>query len=298
MTCDYVAPRTYARAVEELVARTGARVLAGGTDVVLRQRQGQGAHPRALVDLKRIRGAASLKLDQRGALTLGPAVTMAQLEREPEVAARFAALAQGAALVGSPQIRNRATVVGNVCNAAPSADTAPGLIALRARARILGPDGRRSLPVERLMTGPGQNDLAPGELVTAITVPAPRPRSGSAYTRHTPRHSMDIAVAAAAAAVELAEDGQGIAAARICLGAVGPTPMRASRAEHCLRGAAIADDRLEEAADAAAGECRPISDVRAGAEFRRELIRVLVRRMLEAAITDARERASTEGRRA
>lgn len=298
MTFEYTAPRTYAQAVKALTAHSRARILAGGTDVVLQQRHGSGPQPRAVVDIKRIRGAGDLRLDARGGLTIGPAVTMSQLEQSSEAARLFPALVQGAAAVGSVQIRNRATVVGNICNAAPSADTAPGLIVLGARARILGPDGRRSLPVERLMAGPGKTALARGELVTAIQVPAPAPRSGSAYARHTPRHSMDIAVAAVGAAVELGEDGVTCKRARLCLGAVAPTPLRALGAERLLRGRELADEDLEVAAAAAAEECRPISDVRASAEFRRELVRVLTRRMLEAALADARVRTGTKGRQA
>lgn len=297
MTFKYTAPRTFSEAVKALGDSPRARILAGGTDVILQQRHG-GPQPTALVDIKRIRRAGELRLDGGGSLIIGPAVTMSQLEQSSEAARLFPALVQGAAVVGSAQIRNRATVIGNICNAAPCADTAPGLIVLGARARILGPQGRRSLPVERLMVGPGRTALARGEMVTAIRVPAPGPRTGSAYARHTPRQNMDIAVAAVGAALELAEDGITCRRARICLGAVAPTPLRAIGAEELLQGQELTVERLAAAALAAASACRPISDVRASAGFRRDLARVLTRRMLEAALADARERAGKGRRRA
>jgi carbon-monoxide dehydrogenase medium subunit len=185
--------------------------------------------------------------------------------------------------VGSIQIRNLATVVGNVCNAAPSADTAPGLIALGAKVQIAGPGGRRSMLVENFMTGPSQTALKPGELVTGIQVPTPGPRTGSAYVRHTPRNAMDIAVVGVGAAVTLAPRTGACQDAKIVLGAVAPTPIRARAAEKILRGQKPTDALIAEAAEIAAGDARPISDVRASADFRREMVRVLTRRMVTAA---------------
>ncbi|MFH1568253.1 MAG: molybdopterin cofactor-binding domain-containing protein [Gemmatimonadota bacterium] len=290
MSLEYTAPRTWAEAVAVLAAHAGARVLARGTDLVLRQRTAGGPPLTAAVDIKRVRGSGELRLDRWGGLTIGAAVTMVQVEAAAE-AAPFAALVEGASLVGSAQIRNRATVAGNLCNAAPSADTAPGLVVLGARVRILGPGGRRSVPVERFFAGPGRTVLQPGEVVVAIQVPAPRPRSGSAYARHTLRRSMDIAVAAVGAAVELGDDGQTCRTARLCLGAVAPVPMRAARAEGLLRGQPLDAEHLAAAADAAAAECRPISDGRASADFRRHLVGVLTRRMLGAAADRAASHA-------
>jgi len=220
---------------------------------------------------------------------------MGQVEAADAVRQVYPALVQGAEVVGSVQIRNRATVVGNICNAAPSADTAPGLIVLGARVRIAGPEGRRSLLVERLFIGPGKVALQPGELVTAIQVPAPRPRSGSAYARHTTRESMDIAVAGVGAAVELTEDGSACRRVRIAMAAVAPTPVRALGAERAMLHGEVSDELLERVAATAAEECQPISDVRASADFRRELVRVLTRRMVAAAIADARVRSGKGG---
>ena len=285
---EYIAPGTIKEAVASLEAHKTAKVLAGGTDVLL-QMKARISAPEALVDIKRIPGFNELRFDKKTGLTIGPAVTMRQIELSPLVARRYPAVAQGAGVVGSVQIRNRATLVGNVCNAAPSADAVPGLIVLGARVRIAGPGGkRRSVLLENFTTGPGQTVLKPGELVTAVQVPAPAPRTGSAYMRHTPREAMDIAAVGAGVAITLAPRTGKCRDVRIVLGAVGPTPIRARKAEKILKGEAPTPERIEEAADCAAGEARPISDVRASADFRRELARVLVRRMVTAALEDAR----------
>lgn len=293
---EYIAPGTMKEVVAAMGARPGARILAGGTDLLLQQRHDPRWRGDLVVDIKRIRKSDELRLDEKRGLTIGPAVTMRQVETADAVRQVYPALVQGAEVVGSVQIRNRATVVGNICNAAPSADTAPGLIVLGAKARVAGPEGRRSVLVERLFTGPGKVALQPGELVTAIQVPVPRPHSGSAYTRHTTRESMDIAVAGVGAAVELNEDGSACRSALIAMAAVAPTPVRALRAERALRRGELGDDLLEHVAATAAEECQPISDVRASADFRRELVRVLTHRMVAAAIADARARLGEGGR--
>jgi len=292
---EYVAPGTMKEAVAILGANHSARILAGGTDLLLQQRHDPRWRGDLVVDIKRVRNSDELRLDEKRGLTIGPAATMGQVEAAHAVRQVYPALVQGAEVVGSVQIRNRATVVGNICNAAPSADTAPGLIVLGGRVRIAGPEGRRSVPVERLFVGPGRVALQPGELVTAIQVPAPRPRSGSAYARHTTRESMDIAVAGVAAAVELNEDGSACRKVRIAMAAVAPTPVRALGAERAMLRGEVSDELLDQAATTAAQECQPISDVRASAEFRRELVRVLTRRMVAAAIADARARFGKGG---
>jgi len=223
---------------------------------------------------------------------------MAQLERSDLVRRKYPAIAQGAEVVGSAQIRNRATLVGNLCNAAPSADTPPGLLVLGARVRLAGPRGRRTLALEDFFAEPGQTALRPGELVVAVQVPPPLPRSGSAYARHTLRQAMDIAVTGVAVALRLAPRGPVCADIAIALGAVAPTPVRAHAAEDLLRGQELSPDLIEQAADAAAAAAQPIGDVRASAEYRRELVRVLTGRMIQSALEDARQRGSARRRAA
>ncbi len=290
---DYVAVGSVREAVAALNKKR-VMVLAGGTDMLVRMK-GRALTPEVVVDVKGIPGAGDFSA--KSGLSIGSAVTMRQVELSAKVREDYAAVAQGAAVVGSIQIRNLATVAGNICNAAPSADVAPGLIALRAKVRIAGPGGRRTLLVENFMTGPGKTALKRGELVTAIQLPTPGPRTGSAFVRHTPRRAMDIAVVNVAVAMTLAPRTGKCEDVRIVLGAVAPTPMRALKAELLLRGEKLTADLVAEAAAVAGAEARPISDQRASAEFRRELVRVLTGRMVEAARADA-GRSRARGRRA
>src|SRR6185437_11106995 len=196
-------------------------------------------------------------------------------------------VADGAGLIGSIQIRNLATVGGNLCNAAPSADVSPPLIAAGARAEIIGPDGTRSVPMDEFFLGPRRTVLGPTELLLGVWVPEPAARSGGHYLRHTPRKEMDIAVVGVGSTITL--DGERCADARIALGAVAPTPVRARGAEEALRGQVVSPDLIEEAARLAAEDARPISDVRGSAEFRRHLVAVLTRRTLTAAWNIAKQ---------
>ena len=293
---EYIAPRTVKEAVAALQAHRGALLLAGGTDALIGMKL-RVQTPGVVVDIKRVRGLDELRFDEKSGLTIGAAVTMRQIELLPLVGERYAALAQAAAVVGSVQIRNLATLAGNVCNAAPSADTAPGLIVLGAKVRIAGPQGRRSMAVEKFMVGPGKTALKAGELVTGIQVPVPGRRTGSAYVRHTPRGAMDIAVVGVGAAVTLTPRTGACEDLKIVLGAVAPTPLRAKRAERLLKGEKFSEELIEAVAAAAAEEARPISDVRASAEFRRHMVRVLTKRMVAAARQDA-QRQERAARRA
>ena len=296
-TFEYIVPKTIKEAVAILQERDDVSLLAGGTDLLLRMKARQHA-PQAVVDIKRIAGFDELRLDARSGLTIGAAVTMGQIEQHAAARRQYPAVVQGAEVVGSVQIRNRATLVGNVCNAAPSADTAPPLLALGARVRIAGPGGRRSLLLENFITGPGQTALKPGELVTAVQVPSLQGRSGSAYVRHTTREAMDLAAVGVGVALRLGQRGAACEEIAIALGAVAPTPMRAREAEKLLRGQELTAELIAEAAECAAGEARPISDVRASAGYRRELVRVLTQRMIAAAREDARQRSRSRRRAA
>ncbi|MCZ6636212.1 MAG: xanthine dehydrogenase family protein subunit M [bacterium] len=294
---DYFAPTTIREAVDILAKYPDAKVLAGGTDLLVHMKL-RVRTPDVILDVGRLSGADALTIDRKRGLTIGPAVTMRQVELSQAAWKTYAGFAQGASVVGSIQIRNLATVVGNVCNAAPSADVAPGLIALGAKVRIAGPKGRRSMQVENFMTGPGQTALQQGEFVTGIQVPVPAARTGSAFVRHTPRGAMDIAVVGVGASVTLAARTGACQAARIVMGAVAPTPIRAKKAERMLRGQRLSEELIAKAAEVASGEARPISDVRASADFRRELVRVLTKRMVTAAWEDAMSKTRSKRRAA
>lgn len=282
---EYHAPTTLAEALEVL-ARYGekARLLAGGTDLFLRMERG-GWAPEAVVDLKGIAVLADIRYDPARGLSLGTLALHVDVASHPVVRERYPALAQGAGWVGGPQMRNRGTAGGNLCNASPAADTAAPLIALDARVRLVGAGGERSLPLEEFFVGPGKTALRPGEILAEVLVPPPPPRSGGDYQRRT-RTAMDIAVVGLAAALTL-DGGAACREARIALASVAPTPLRAKAAEAVLRGREVTPDRIAEAARAAAAEARPIDDVRATAAYRRNIVEVLTRRALANALARA-----------
>jgi len=280
---EYQTPTTLEQATA-LLARPGAYPLAGGTDLLVKMRY-RRLTPTCLVDLKHIPALTRIVVDENG-LLLGAAVTCADLVAHPDVRQTYPGLIDAIAIIGGTAIQNRATVGGNLCNAAPSADSAPALIVHNAQAVIAGPHGERTLAVSDFCVAPGQTALAPGELLVAIRVPPPPPRSSAAYLRFTPRHEMDIAVAGAAAWLTLTEKGT-IADARIALGAVAPTPLPVTEAAQALIGRQPEETAFATAAHLAQEAARPIDDVRGSAAQRRHLIGVLVRRTLRIALERA-----------
>jgi aerobic carbon-monoxide dehydrogenase medium subunit len=282
---DLELPRSVDEAVRVLTERgPEAKLVAGGTDL-LPQLKNSLLKPACVVDLSGVGPLQSLQQIDGGDLKVGASVTARALELDPAVRTRYAALAESAALVGSVQIRNLATVGGNLCNAAPSADMAPPLVALEAEAVIAGPRGTRRVPVASFFTGVRRTVLAPDELLVELVVPNPGPRSGGHYLRHTPRRELDIAVVGVASQLTL-RDGV-CARARIALAAVAPTPVRATAAEQSLEGQPVTPERIERAAALAVDAARPISDQRGSADFRRHLVRVLTRRTLTRALERA-----------
>jgi carbon-monoxide dehydrogenase medium subunit len=288
---DYYAPATLAEALEIFQREgEGGRALAGGTDLVVQLKEGghKFPYPRYLVSLRRLPELKVLEWREGEGLRLGAGLTMAEVAESPIVRERYPALADGAGLVGSLQTMNMATIGGNVCNAAPSADTAAPLLAYEAQARIVGPQGERTLPLEQFFQGPGLTALRHGEVLTELLLPPPPPRAGGVYRRHTPRKQMDIAVVGVAVVLALDASGRVIERARIALSAVAPTPIRARRAEAALEGQRPTPALLAQAAALAREEARPISDVRGSAAFRRYLVGAMTERLLEQALARAR----------
>ncbi len=284
-------PFTYHRpeslkAATQLLARLDgrARPLAGGTDLLVKLRAGALAVDH-VVDIKQIPETTRITFDAARGLTIGAAVTCGELCAHREAARRYLALVEAAGLIGGAAIQSRATVGGNLCNAAPSADSVPALIVLGAQCQIAGAGGRRWVAAADFCTGPGRTALAANELLVAIRIPLPLSRSGAAYERFIPRGEMDIAVAGAAAWLAL-EKGM-IADARISLAAVAPRPLVAGAAAAALIGKPAGDDAFAFAATAAREAARPITDARGSAEQRLHLVEVLVRRVLERAVERA-----------
>jgi carbon-monoxide dehydrogenase medium subunit len=264
---------------------TGAKLVAGGTDLLPQMKNGL-IKPAWVVDLSGVAELRTLGPADGGGLRIGAAVTARELELDRRVTGRYAAIAESGALVGSVQVRNLATVGGNLCNAAPSADMAPPLIALDAVAVIAGPKGRRRVPLAEFFTGVRRTVLGTDELLVELVVPDPGARSGGQYLRHTPRRELDIAVVGVASQLTLGGDGK-CAKARIALAAVAPTPLRAAAAERALEGQTLTPELIERAAGLAVEAAKPIADQRGSVEFRRHLTRVLTRRTLTTALARA-----------
>jgi carbon-monoxide dehydrogenase medium subunit len=263
MSFEYHRPTSLEEAWR-LVAQPGARFVAGGTDVMVRVREGKLA-PSALVSLTRI--AELAQIEAGPPLVLGAGVKVAELEASADVAATIPALAQAARRLGSVQIRNAATLGGNLCNASPCADLAPPLLAYDALVRLASSKGVREVPLDEFFVGPRVSLLEPGELLVGVVVPA-APRARAAFVKKG-RVQMDIALASVAVLLEI--DGGRCRRARVAAGSLGPTPTRLRATEKVLEGRVLDDAAIAAARDMAEREVRPISDVRAGADYRRHL---------------------------
>ncbi|CAN7468458.1 xanthine dehydrogenase family protein subunit M [Phenylobacterium sp. LjRoot225] len=286
MIRSYLQPATGQEAALALAA--GARPLAGGTDLLVQVRAGRIA-PDAVVDLKRIPRAIGIRR-QDGGFVIGAATPCRVLAANDDLVDAWPGVVEAADLIGSVQVRNRATLGGNLCNASPAADSVPALIAASARCVILGPDGERELAVEDVPLSPGRHALEPGEFVLEFVLPAQPARTADAYLRATPRTEMDIAVAGAGVSLTLDEAGV-CTAARVALGAVAPTALLVAEAGAALVGSRLDDTALIAMEAAVRAACRPISDKRGTADYRIAAAAVLSRRA--AKIAYARAAAST-----
>ncbi len=266
-----------------------ARPLAGGTDLLPQLRQGRW-NLDSVVDIKRIPELTRIVFGVDTGLTVGSAVTCAEFCENPDVRALYPGLVDAASIIGGAAIQGRATLGGNLCNAAPSGDSIAAMIVYGAEVVVAGPDGKRTLPVAEFCTAPGATVLVPGELVVALRVPVPQPRTGAHYVRFIPRGEMDIAVVGAGAWVALSVDQRQITEARIALSAVAPTPLLVETAGMYLEGKAPTEAAFAEAAALAQEAASPIEDTRGTVAQRRHLVGVLVKRALRGAV----ERASAQ----
>ena len=285
---EYYAPKTLRETVSLLAEKNGdARILAGGTDLIVQLRSKRFETER-VIDIKHVSELNELSFGNRKGLIIGAGVPCWRIYNDAEVVDRYPGLIDSASIIGGIQIQGRATLGGNLCNASPSADTTPSLIAHSAVCHIVGPEGKRSMPVEEFCVAPGKNALNPGELLVSLQIPANKKNQGAHYQRFIPRNEMDIAVVGVGSWVELANRGKEFKKARIALASVGPTPIFASAASEALVGQAVSDEAIAAAGEAAQSVARPISDMRGPAEFRMHLVGVLVKRTLEGAIARAK----------
>jgi aerobic carbon-monoxide dehydrogenase medium subunit len=275
---EYFEPKTLDDAVSLLSLYDGkADVLAGGTDLLVEIKE-HVRRPDYVVNIKKIAGVDHLRFDAREGLRFGALVTAREIEISPVVREKYPALSHAASEIGSIQIRNRATVAGNICRASPSADTLPPLIADGANVRIYGPAGQRTVVLEEFFTGAGKTLLRPDEIVTEVGMPPPPPHTGSVYIKHGRRKAMELATVGIA--VSLTLERKLCRAIRIVLGAVAPTPIRARGAEAVLLDQPLDQHLVEMAALAAMNESRPLSNVRGSAEYRRAMVGVLTKRAI------------------
>ncbi len=284
---DFLEARNVRQAIS-LLERHGedARPVAGSTDFLVRWRQGFW-RPSHVVNLKGISSLSRVSYSSGNGLRLGSLATVQAIESHPQVRRRYQALAAGATSFAGVQVRNLATVGGNICNASPAGDTLPALLAFDAQCTVAGSAGNRSLPLTEFFQGPGRTALVPGEILTEITLPTPLPNTGSLYIKHSPRGAMDIATVGIASVISLEDDRRTCRDARIALGAVGPIPFRARAAEESLKGKALTQESLAEAAALAQEAATPIDDVRGTAVYRKAMVGALTLRTLQYSLSTA-----------
>jgi CO/xanthine dehydrogenase FAD-binding subunit len=274
----------------------GGRFLAGGTDLVIAMKE-KGLLPKYIVDLKRVPGLAGIRENDNGTMTIGALTTMYAIETSPVIKKKYPFLAQSAAEVGSIQIRNRATIGGNMANATPSADVAPSLIALNATAQIASASGERTVSMDEFFRGPGQSVMSADEILTEITIPKTGLQLVGEYIKFSPRDMMDLAYIGVAVAYHFGGDKK-CTGVRIVLGAVAPTPIRAKNSEALLENQVLSEALAAKVGDEAARESKPISDVRSSADYRRAMVGVMTKRaILNAAVGPAKSWVDRRDRR-
>jgi len=259
-----------------------AKILAGGTDLLIKMRN-EALKPDLLIDLKGILALDSIRYEPAVGLRIGPLTSIHKLEASPLVQEKFGAIAQAAASLGTYQIRCRATLGGNICSASPAADMVPSLIALGAKAKIAGRKRERWLPLEELFREPGRMNFRPEEILVEIQIPHPPGPIVTLYAKHSIRNALDLTVVSVAVALCPASERDVCSEVTIALGAVGPVPSRARRAEDLLRGQKLNEKIISRAAEIASEDAQPKTDIRASAEYRKEMVRVFTRRVLQKA---------------
>lgn len=284
-TMRYIRPLSLKDAVELIAGSDGTTsILAGGSDLLVRMKGGF-IEPDLIVDIKSVEGLSEIRETSDG-FSIGAAVACAVLGEHSGLKNAWPGVVEAAKLIGSKQVQGRCTIVGNLCNASPAADSVPALVAAGAKALIVGPAGKRTIPVEAVPTAPGRTSLARGEIIEAILLDKPRPRSADAYLRFIPRTEMDIAVVSAGVNLTLDQRGV-ITSARVALGAVAPTVLLLEKAADILIGSTLDESTLERLGKVSSEACRPIDDKRGTIEFRKKVAGVLARRVAAIAYSRA-----------
>ncbi|MGD8984910.1 MAG: xanthine dehydrogenase family protein subunit M [Desulfobacteraceae bacterium] len=277
---DYIKPKSIDEALDLLGENSNGdvKVYAGGTDVIPRLKSRLMQTPKVLIDLKGIPGLDYIEYDDKEGLRIGALATISSVAHSVQVREKFGILSQAAGSIASTQVQNRGTIVGNICNAVPSADSAPALLCLGAKLSCVSSRGERLIDIEDFFTGPNQTALNMDELVKEIRIPNMPLQSKGVYIKLSPRSRMDLAVVGVGSVV--VQDNGLIQEVRIALGAVAPTPMRAKRAEDVLKGEKVRAKTVLKAAETASAESEPIDDHRASAEYRKMMVEALVKRAI------------------
>ena len=282
---DYFTPESIEDACRlRLEIGAGAFVLAGGTDLMVKVNH-RLLKPEAFIGLKGIKGLDRISFDKKTGLTIGAMGLLADVASDPAIRRHYPAIAYAAGETANVQIRNMGTVAGNLCNAAPSAENAPALMALGAEVTLRGVNGERRIPLDHFFKGPGLTAIESGEILAAVHVPLPLPNSGASYQHISARGQVDISAVGVGAMVAL--NGRNCGEARIFLGAVAPVPMRAVKAEKLIMGKRLTPELIEKAGLQASRESKPITDVRASAEYRKMMAAVLTKRAIQEALKRA-----------
>ena len=280
--CDYVRAGSLKEA-SELASEKGSKaiLMAGGTDVILLMKA-KAVPADTVIDIKEISDLDSIVFSEGEGVRIGALAKLFDIQTSDIVREKMPALADAAHYVASAQIRRKGTMAGNICNASPSADTASILLAMDAKIKVYNNEIERDVPIGDFFKGVKKTCLEKGDIVTEIFVPELKKGEGSAYFKHSVRKAMDLAIVGVAVWIKM--DGDRVDDCRIAMGGVGITPLRAYSAEKILKGSELTDDLLEKAAEAASEECSPISDVRASAEYRKDMIRVYTKRAVKKAV--------------
>ena len=279
---EYLAPKTIGEACNLLLELgSPAKVMAGATDLIPPMKD-KAISPEYLIDLKKIPDLDYLEYDEKEGLKIGALTTLRTIETSPLVKEKNPAVAHAAKVVASTQIRAKGTMAGNICNASPSCDTAPNLLGQGAKILVQGPNKDRIIQAEDFFLGVKKTSLEPGEIVTGIVIPPLAENERAAYIKHAVRKAMDLAIIGVAVKIKV-EDGI-CTDAHIALGAVAATPIRAPKAEEALIGKALTDEVIVKASEEAMDSCHPISDIRASAEYRKDMIRVFTKRAVRQAM--------------
>jgi len=287
---NYYEPKTLSEAVRILAGEGNhAYALAGGTDLLVRMKRGE-ILPSSLINLKGILGLNRVEEEKGKGLRIGALTVISDIERDPQIRRDFPLLYQAAGSLASPAIRNLATLGGNIGRASPASDLAPSLMVLKSCLFVEGLQGKRELDISRFFRGPGQTVLARGEIITSFFLPQLPPHSGMAYLRMGRGEGMDLALVGVAALLTLGGKGKALKEARVALAAVAPVPLLVKKAEEVLLSGPLSEERIREAAKAAAAEACPIDDIRGSAAYRKEMVEVLTTRALQQALKAAQGR--------